>query len=108
MATGFGPIKKKKTKKITHVKSGIGLSSSLNIVEPGHSAVNEGFLTSRTARVLLAGAGFLADAVRRNDCIAYLLIELAHENNSLKFVQILHNIIYVSTTFLSSTWFFVY
>jgi len=53
-------------RKIKAVKSGIGLST---LVQPGDNAHTQpgadapgGLLTSRSARVLLAGAGFLADA----------------------------------------------
>ena len=51
-------------KKMRTVQSGIGISSLDKA--PGSSAhsLEQSFLTSRTARVLLAGAGFLADAVR--------------------------------------------
>jgi hypothetical protein len=78
----MGPSKNKPVKtakrrgKITHVRSGIGLSAldtSSNRGKAGdtealvNGAVStppaESFITSRTARVLLAGAGFLADAV---------------------------------------------
>ncbi len=60
--------KAKKPRPLTSVKSGIGLSSldkqvslpgTLQDVKPVEP---ESFITSRTARVLLAGAGFLADA----------------------------------------------
>lgn len=51
------------------VKSGIGLSSTFNLSDGNkhsnktHSSSGYSkFITSRTARVLLAGAGFLADA----------------------------------------------
>ena len=51
-------------KKLRTVQSGIGISS-LDKSATGSlpSAAEQSFLTSRTARVLLAGAGFLADAV---------------------------------------------
>ena len=52
-------------KKLRTVQSGIGISS-LDKSGGGSasSSLEQSFLTSRTARVLLAGAGFLADAVR--------------------------------------------
>lgn len=50
---------RKAGKSIQHVQSGIGLSSYDKTTGDEQSS----FLTSRTARVLLAGAGFLADAV---------------------------------------------
>ena len=53
-------------KKIKQVQSGIALSN-LDVRTGKQSAEAESFLTSRTARVLLAGAGFLADAVRMCD-----------------------------------------
>lgn len=49
-------------KKIKQVQSGIALSN-LDVRTGKQSVETESFLTSRTARVLLAGAGFLADAV---------------------------------------------
>ncbi len=78
MGPKIKPVKTKRRGKITQVRSGIGLSGldALNHVtnaKPSdgglpttadtHSAPTESFITSRTARVLLAGAGFLADAV---------------------------------------------
>jgi len=55
---------------VNRVKSGIGLSeytiSGTQAEEPGQESVHSddgAAITSRTARVLLAGAGFLADAV---------------------------------------------
>lgn len=52
-------------RRITHIKSGIGLSGLVNQSNAGEEAAPvESFLTSRAARVMLAGAGFLADAVR--------------------------------------------
>ena len=56
----------KRKGKITHVKSGIGFSKLVPDAsgQVGTTVeVEEAFITSRTARVLLAGAGFLADAV---------------------------------------------
>lgn len=53
---------KKSGKKIRHVKSGIALAGLDGKTLP--SGEQGGFLASRTFRVLLAGAGFLADAVR--------------------------------------------
>ncbi len=51
-----------KKRKIKQVQSGIALSGfDVQIGKP--SPEKESFLTSRAARVLLAGAGFLADAV---------------------------------------------
>ena len=55
---------KKSGKKMRHVRSGIGLAGLDGKPVTGEHG---SFLTSRTARVLLAGAGFLADAVRRKD-----------------------------------------
>lgn len=52
-----------KRRKISQVKSGIALSTLVVPGQEGQAAPEESFLTSRTARVLLAGAGFLADAV---------------------------------------------
>ena len=53
---------------VNRVKSGIGLSE-LRVrggpALPQEHVEDAGAITSRTARVLLAGAGFLADAVRR-------------------------------------------
>jgi hypothetical protein len=53
---------------VNRVKSGIGLSE-LSVRGgpelPQEHVEDAGAITSRTARVLLAGAGFLADAVRR-------------------------------------------
>ncbi len=79
MGPKIKPVKTKRRGKITQVRSGIGLSGldALNHVTTAakpsdgglptttdtHSAPTESFITSRTARVLLAGAGFLADAV---------------------------------------------
>ena len=54
------PRKSRKSGSIVHVKSGIGLSG---MAGPDGLPQQESFLASRTARVLLAGAGFLADAV---------------------------------------------
>lgn len=50
---------RKQKRRIKQVQSGIALSG----MTVGQTAPVESFLTSRTARVLLAGAGFLADAV---------------------------------------------
>eukprot|EP01038_Epipyxis_sp_PR26KG_P005966 gene5966-8220_t len=50
--------RKKNNSKINTVKSGIGLSG----YDKAQSTPKESFITSRTMRVLLAGAGFLADA----------------------------------------------
>ena len=50
-------------KKIRTVQSGIGISSLDKTGGSATSSIEQSFLTSRTARVLLAGAGFLADAV---------------------------------------------
>lgn len=53
---------------INTVKSGIGLNE-LSVGKgdaasaPEHAQESQSAITSRTARVLLAGAGFLADAV---------------------------------------------
>eukprot|EP01036_Dinobryon_divergens_P027355 gene27355-36119_t len=52
---------KKKKKTISHVKSGIQISE-LSKDGTTKSLIPKGFITSRTARVFLAGAGFLADA----------------------------------------------
>lgn len=61
-----GPAPYKKSgRKIRHVRSGIGLAGLDG--KPIAGGEQGSFLTSRTARVLLAGAGFLADAVRRVD-----------------------------------------
>lgn len=49
----------KPKKNIPHVQSGIGLSG----FDKETGTEQQSFLTSRAARVLLAGAGFLADAV---------------------------------------------
>lgn len=49
----------KSRKNLHHVQSGIGLSGFDKVT----GAEQQSFLTSRAARVLLAGAGFLADAV---------------------------------------------
>jgi hypothetical protein len=61
------PTKKNGTtgtkKKMRTVQSGIGISS-LNKTGAVATSAEQSFLTSRTARVLLAGAGFLADAVK--------------------------------------------
>jgi hypothetical protein len=55
-----GRLKPRKAKGgMKHVQSGIGLTS----YGQGGDSEQQSFLTSRTARVLLAGAGFLADAV---------------------------------------------
>lgn len=51
-------------KKMRTVQSGIGISSLDKSGGSAASSLEQNFLTSRTARVLLAGAGFLADAVR--------------------------------------------
>jgi hypothetical protein len=51
-------------KKLRTVQSGIGISSLDKSAGSAAAAAEQSFLTSRTARVLLAGAGFLADAVR--------------------------------------------
>lgn len=50
---------KGRRKKIKQVQSGIALSG----LASGKAAPTESFVTSRTLRVFLAGAGFLADAV---------------------------------------------
>lgn len=47
---------------LERTKSGHRLTTDNNVVV----VAQESFITSRTARVLLAGAGFLADAVRTN------------------------------------------
>jgi hypothetical protein len=55
-----GRLKPRKAKGgMKQVQSGIGLTS----YGQGGDTEQQSFLTSRTARVLLAGAGFLADAV---------------------------------------------
>ena len=59
---GTKQLYKKSGKKIRHVKSGIALAGLDGKTLP--SGEQGGFLASRTFRVLLAGAGFLADAVR--------------------------------------------
>ena len=51
-------------KRMRTVQSGIGISSLDKSAGSAASSIEQNFLTSRTARVLLAGAGFLADAVR--------------------------------------------
>jgi hypothetical protein len=51
-------------KRMRTVQSGIGISSLDKSAGSAASSLEQNFLTSRTARVLLAGAGFLADAVR--------------------------------------------
>ena len=51
-----------KRKKLVAVKSGIGLSTLGQPGDDAHTQEQGGLLTSRSARVLLAGAGFLADA----------------------------------------------
>jgi hypothetical protein len=53
-----GRLRPRNKKSIKHVQSGIGLSS----YDKKTGGEQSSFLTSRTARVLLAGAGFLADA----------------------------------------------
>ena len=65
---------------VNRVKSGIGLSeytiSGTQAEEPGQESVHGddgAAITSRTARVLLAGAGFLADAVSAPRKEAFLL-----------------------------------
>ena len=58
---GTKQLYKKSGKKIRHVKSGIALAGLDGKTLP--SGEQGGFLASRTFRVLLAGAGFLADAV---------------------------------------------
>jgi hypothetical protein len=50
--------------KIYAVKSGIGLSQFDTSGKP-LAPEQQGLITSRTVRVLLAGAGFLADAVSK-------------------------------------------
>ena len=63
MSTLFSSSGKKK-KTISHVKSGIQISElSKDASSTSSSLIPRGFITSRTARVFLAGAGFLADAV---------------------------------------------
>ncbi len=60
MSTSRGRLRPRKAgKSIKHVQSGIGLSS----FDKNTGGEQSSFVTSRTARVLLAGAGFLADAV---------------------------------------------
>ena len=65
------PVKKNATaaavgkKKMRTVQSGIGISSLDKAAGSAALSLEQSFLTSRTARVLLAGAGFLADAVRK-------------------------------------------
>jgi len=51
-------------RKLKAVKSGIGLSTLVHSSggDDAHTQPEQGLLTSRSARVLLAGAGFLADA----------------------------------------------
>ena len=61
MPTFSSSGKKKKT--ISHVKSGIQISELSKDATTSNSLIPRGFITSRTARVFLAGAGFLADAV---------------------------------------------
>ena len=71
------PTKKNGTagtkKKMRTVQSGIGISS-LNKTGAAATSIEQSFLTSRTARVLLAGAGFLADAVK--------LLFLSHDHSN--------------------------
>ena len=67
LARSRGGKKAKKPRTLTSVKSGIGLSSldkqvTTGIIQDVKPTEPESFITSRTARVLLAGAGFLADA----------------------------------------------
>lgn len=45
-------------------KSGKGIPAVLPVATVSPETTDTAFITSRTARVLLAGAGFLADAVR--------------------------------------------
>ena len=47
---------------LSSVRSGLGLSALGNA--PDAAVSSQSFMTSRSARVMLAGAGFLADAVR--------------------------------------------
>lgn len=61
-SSSSGTKKSKKKKTISHVKSGIQISELSKDVTT-KSLIPKGFITSRTARVFLAGAGFLADAV---------------------------------------------
>lgn len=91
LSTEKGKSTMKRRGKITQVRSGIGLMSmaeekqetnqhsipkphlpsiippittTIEVANSEGKNVVQSFLTSRTARVLLAGAGFLADAVR--------------------------------------------
>ena len=69
------PVKKNATaaavgkKKMRTVQSGIGISSLDKAAGSAALSLEQSFLTSRTARVLLAGAGFLADAVRKIETV---------------------------------------
>lgn len=58
---------------IPEVKSGIALNSFHSESAGNDTHSSEVFLTSRFARVLLAGSGFLADAVSRPIYVIYVL-----------------------------------
>ena len=74
---GTKQLYKKSGKKIRHVKSGIALAGLDGKTLP--SGEQGGFLASRTFRVLLAGAGFLADAVR------VIVTPHSHSSHSIHF-----------------------
>jgi hypothetical protein len=96
-SNGSKLLYKKSGKKIRHVKSGIALAGLDGKTLP--SGEQGGFLASRTFRVLLAGAGFLADAVRKFDPFLhspYLSLDLF---SSFSFFD--------STICLLSIWFYV-
>ena len=80
------PSKKNASKKkIRTVQSGIGISSLDKTGGSATSSIEQSFLTSRTARVLLAGAGFLADAVLLL-CFLYCMAQ----GNDLASINTLH------------------
>lgn len=65
--------KTRSKRRISQVKSGIGLSGLVDQSQQADGAApTESFITSRAARVMLAGAGFLADAV----CLLLLAFKL--------------------------------
>ncbi len=66
-------MEQRKKSRINTVKSGIGLSAlqGPELTSTAEPVVAEKFITSRTARVFLAGAGFLADAVSLVLCIYF-------------------------------------
>ena len=55
--------KRKNNRKLETVKSGVGLNDLVDLISGQKETSSAGvFVTSRFARVLLAGSGFLADA----------------------------------------------